>query len=265
MRHYLIIGLIGLSLFGVSCKKKGCPDPNAVNYDAAAEKDDGSCTYPTVYSSEFTFNHELAGSSFLFDTLLYTHPAGQTYSVQTLKYFISDIILYKTGGDSVVLDITHYVDAQNTSTSILDYAHSIDDGTYTGLAFTFGLDETKNITGAFVNPPENLMEWPVPMGGGYHYMKFEGKYDSLGTIKNYAVHTGASQGNPYHFKVNLSQPFTVSNNELHAEFIMDVNNWLQNPILFDFDVFGGAIMGNQSAQQSIHDNGFDVFSIGTIY
>ena len=31
-----------------SCKKEGCIDVNADNYDTEAKKDDGSCTYPTI-------------------------------------------------------------------------------------------------------------------------------------------------------------------------------------------------------------------------
>lgn len=31
-----------------SCKKKGCIDANANNYNAEAKKDDGSCTYPII-------------------------------------------------------------------------------------------------------------------------------------------------------------------------------------------------------------------------
>ena len=34
-----------LTLTFVSCKKKGCIDEFAENYDTEAEKDDGSCTY----------------------------------------------------------------------------------------------------------------------------------------------------------------------------------------------------------------------------
>ncbi len=42
----------------ISCKKKGCTDPNAANYNSKAKKDDGSCTYdpastytvPTTYT-----------------------------------------------------------------------------------------------------------------------------------------------------------------------------------------------------------------------
>ena len=82
--------------------------------------------------------------------------------------------------------------------------------------------------------------------------------------KNYNIHTGASMGNQHFFKVNLAQAFSVTNNEVHVELKMELNNWFQNPHLFDFDVYGDAIMGNQSAQQALSDNGNDVFSIVTI-
>lgn len=40
---YVFILFLGVALF--SCKKKGCTDPFAVNYDSTAEKDKG-CYYP---------------------------------------------------------------------------------------------------------------------------------------------------------------------------------------------------------------------------
>lgn len=47
MKKYIIlsiIGLVGLS----SCKKEGCTNPEATNYSAEAEKDDGSCQFENV-------------------------------------------------------------------------------------------------------------------------------------------------------------------------------------------------------------------------
>jgi len=38
----LFIGALTLT----SCKKEGCTDNDALNYDSEADKDDGSCTYP---------------------------------------------------------------------------------------------------------------------------------------------------------------------------------------------------------------------------
>lgn len=42
MRHILTIAAVATLAFA-SCKKKGCTDSTAQNYDVEAEKDDGSC------------------------------------------------------------------------------------------------------------------------------------------------------------------------------------------------------------------------------
>lgn len=56
MKNILLL-FISIAAFAsmTSCKRKGCNDPNALNYDSKAKKDDGSCTYfsytvPTTYS-----------------------------------------------------------------------------------------------------------------------------------------------------------------------------------------------------------------------
>lgn len=43
----LLLGA-ALSITAVSCKKEGCTDATATNYDEKAKKDDGSCTYNTT-------------------------------------------------------------------------------------------------------------------------------------------------------------------------------------------------------------------------
>lgn len=47
MFRLLLIFLIVSSL--TSCNKKGCTDPEAINYKQKARKDDGGCYYPTPY------------------------------------------------------------------------------------------------------------------------------------------------------------------------------------------------------------------------
>lgn len=44
--------LVALTISATSCKKEGCTDPNATNYDEKAKKDDGSCTLPVVEEDE---------------------------------------------------------------------------------------------------------------------------------------------------------------------------------------------------------------------
>ncbi len=260
-----ILVFAALIVFLLGCKKEGCTDPTASNYSEKAKKDDGSCIYPNpTYSSSVEFKHQLNAQSFDFDSLSYTHPAGYDFSIEQLKYFISDLVLYQTSGDSIILSNIHYVDVREGTGVVLDFKQAIPNTSYTGVGFTFGVAEAYNITGYFNNPPETLMEWPTPMGGGYHNMKLEGKYDSSGVINNYAVHTGRLLGVPYSFKVTVNQSFTITDNDVYVPIIMNIENWFQQPNLYDFNVFSGGIMGNSSAQQTLMENGTDVFTLGTI-
>ena len=40
-----LFSLSGLLIISVSCRKKGCTDPSATNYNPEAKKDDGTCNY----------------------------------------------------------------------------------------------------------------------------------------------------------------------------------------------------------------------------
>ena len=53
MKNLLILVLITISV--LSCKKEGCTEPTATNYNEDAKKDDGSCIFPTpAWTSDFT-------------------------------------------------------------------------------------------------------------------------------------------------------------------------------------------------------------------
>jgi hypothetical protein len=56
---YITLALVAGGLTFTSCKKKGCTDPAATNYDVNAEKDDGSCDGgilpPYLIPTTFTF------------------------------------------------------------------------------------------------------------------------------------------------------------------------------------------------------------------
>ena len=56
MKKLLFIALVGLAV--VSCKKEGCMDENATNYNADAKKDDGSCTFASIEGMWTSSNQE---------------------------------------------------------------------------------------------------------------------------------------------------------------------------------------------------------------
>lgn len=57
MKRKGILILMAISLVMSACKKKGCTDSGAINYNASAEKDDGTCEFaPGTVSVELTDN-----------------------------------------------------------------------------------------------------------------------------------------------------------------------------------------------------------------
>jgi hypothetical protein len=246
MKLAVLLLMSGLAV--VSCSKK---------------KDDVN-PQPVSGAISFNFAHFVGSAELMKNTIQYTNAAGNLYSVETLKYFISDIRLYRADGTSHLIDEEFYVDAMDETTwkrpSI-----QVPVGEYESISFIFGLNEKKNVTGAFPNPPENAMEWPVPMGGGYHYMKLEGKIDSSGTIKNYQCHTGPTDGNPNYITVGLNNSgFTLDTTNRTVTIKMNINNWWVSPNTLDLNDMT-MIMGNQAMQEKLQANGKeDVFSILSI-
>ena len=211
------------------------------------------------------------------DTIQYINAAGNPYSVSEIQYFISDVFLYKENGDKILLDAwddIHYVDTDIPETSSYNIEGAVEPGNYIGLGFTFGINEIKNQSMLFVNPPESFMFWPEYLGGGFHYLKLNGKWlDQDGNTKVYNFHLGIGQEyneegeiigfiqNYFEIEFNINTFTVEAGQSIRAEILMDVNKWFTSPHDFDFNVWGGDIMQNQEAMNIGCENGFDVFSV----
>ena len=93
-KSVLLLSVVGLFALG-SCKKKGCTDPTAINYDSEAEKDDGSCEDLQVPST-YVFT-DADGNS----TVSY---GGQTARMDMLSEMTSYLKTANTSGGSNQLD-----------------------------------------------------------------------------------------------------------------------------------------------------------------
>ena len=207
------------------------------------------------------------------DTLRYVNEAGNRFMITEIQWFLSRLELQNEKGEWVPFgegDNIYYIDSGLPTTHLL-HSRALPIGNYQALRFTFGLDEEDNRTGRFPNPPESNMFWPDPLGGGYHYMKLNGRWlndgDSLVPMN---IHLGVGQNEtltefyPNYFEVLLPLELELRAGEQpEARLTMVIDNWFRNPNVYDFRTDGTAIMQNQNALAKLKENGHDVFHIQT--
>ena len=240
-----------------------------------------SCNKPADYGDlSVNIGYSVNGKPLITDSLCYQNEAGNTFMITEIQWFISKMELQNKQGEWVALqhreveslvssptDKIFYIDTNIPEIQTLQMS-SIPVGHYKALRFTFGLDEEDNLSGLFSDPPESNMFWPEPLGGGYHYMKLNGRFiNADGELVPLNTHLGIGQNANHtefyqnYFNVELPIDFTiVENTENQFDLCMVVDNWFRNPNLYDFNVYGSAIMQNQAAQQALKENGQDVFT-----
>lgn len=229
------------------------------------------------------FQHKVGLEALQLNSLSYTNAAQNLYQVNEVKYFISKI--YFITKEDKMVKVTqnegiHYVDLNYPNTTSWELKN-IEAGEYKAVQFVFGLDEEDNLSNKFPNAPECNFFWPQHLGGGYHYMQINGKWEPpTGTLRNFNFHTGIGQlyySNVFsidsvyayiHNYIPLTIPvsFVVEENEdAHLEMQMDISQWFKDPFVYDHNFFGSSIMQNQNAQSIIKANGRDVFKFVTLY
>jgi len=210
--------------------------------------------------------HQWNGQPFVAnDATEFTNNAGNTLRFTTFQYIISELTIGGgVGHVRVENPEVHFIDRDTT----ILITYQIPVGEHIGVSFVFGLNDQKNQTSAFPNlgPP---MAWPQGMGGGFHYMKLDGRLP--GTTQTFRLHLGALEelfqvnervvdwgvGPPpnydlfpirtqidsvfarYHNFLRVTVPIVLNvepNTITTDTIIMDVEQWLENPWTWDFNV-----------------------------
>lgn len=230
-----------------------------------------SCHKEKTVALSMSFAFEVDRQPLVQDLRQYVNAAGNHYEVNEVMFFISDIKLYKSDGSVITRERIHYVDVDIPTTLEWDLG-LLPQGDYSAISFTFGLSDEQNQSYRFVNSPECDMSWPEVMGGGYHYLKINGKWlADNGQVKPFNLHTGRGQiydeeGNVTEFvdnsfTVRIEKPFTLKEQWNTLQLVMDINQWFNAQQVFDWNEWGGSIMQNQAAQEILKHNGPYVFAL----
>lgn len=219
----------------------------------------------------FVFKHNVNDSALQRGVMNYTNLAGNLYQVDELQYFISEITLKTADGQLIGIkseSAIHYVDLDVPASLTWNPKDQIPAGNYTSISFVFGINESKNKTGLYVNPPERDMFWPDLMGGGYHYMKMNGKWKAAGdVITPFNFHLGIGMNMDktefYQNCFTVTIPLNIHTGSFANIFTitMNIEKWFEAPNVWDWNIIGGQIMMNQAAMHKACENGVNAFQV----
>lgn len=211
-----------------------------------------------VGNVNFSINYKVGSKNCILDSLMYVNAAGNAFDVHHLEYYISDLVLIGADGSRITRNDIFYINLRDPLSNQITVSN-VALKQYTGLRFLIGLNADTNRTGVLPPLHHNLnMFWPDPMGGGYHFLKFEGHFlDSTNNLLGYALHLGT---NTCLVNVIINQDFTLSEPNSIMTLTMDLSEWFYNPYTYDLNA-SSYIMGNQEAMKKIAANGTNVFSI----
>jgi hypothetical protein len=215
---------------------------------------------PSLGKAIFKLNYVVDSLPLNFDTLSYDNDAGNEYSVSKLEYYLSNFSLRKKDGSKVMIGSYYYINSKDAAKGFFTI-DSIPLGNYTGISFSIGLPPDLNKTGALPSISENInMSWPDPMGGGYHFMKFEGHYKDSASFMGYAIHLGT---NATLINISMDYPMEIKYQNHQWQLEMNLNEWFRNPHIYDLSSDGNYTMNVMEAMMKMTQNGSTVFSVNT--
>ncbi|TGE08233.1 MbnP family protein [Hymenobacter fodinae] len=136
-------------------------------------------------------SHVVGGSSLTLNSATpYTTPAGESFTVSTFKYYLSNFKLGKADGTEYAVPESYFLVDEAKAASKTITLSGIPAGDYSSLTFMVGVDSTHNVSGAKAGAldPINSMFWD--WNTGYIFAKLEGSSPQAPGNHGVLLHVG---------------------------------------------------------------------------
>lgn len=213
-------------------------------------------------SFELHFNNMVGDKTLEMGSTWYTTEMGDSFTVTTFNYYISNIVLHKMGGGTYAEKESYHIIKQGSTSSQVFTLSDIPAGHYTGISFTIGVDAARNTSGAQTGAldPIHGMFWS--WNTGYIMAKFEGLAPKSpnGSLK---WHIGGFEGDNNVIKtvdLNFGEHKAIDGNTMHIHLMADVKKWFHGEHHIDLSTTNMIHMPGAKAKM-IADNYAKMFSL----
>ena len=229
------------------------------------DMDDNALSNANInFKFSHTWDNTLINSSNL-TTQTLTNENGENINITRIRYLISKLQLVNSSGTTFTFDGYKFTDLENEDTyNFTPENNSIPTGTYT-LKFVWGFNEEDNIDGAYLDLNSASWNWPTMLGGGYHFLQFDGMYNVDTTPSPFNYHNGTARVSVGNFEQNfaiieLETPLNITKNAT-INVNMNISEFFKNPNTWDLNVLDTPLMPNYNAQKMMQENVMSVFNV----
>lgn len=236
-----IILVASFTFYG--CKKDKDPEP----------------VIPATAVINFNFVNEVDAQQLAVGNLGYTNEAGNVYSVDLLKYYISNIVFVKD--DNSLHYAPNYELIDESKSESKSFSMVIPTGNYKELRFFMGVDSLKNVSGAQSGAldPSYGMFWD--WNTGYIYFKHEGNFiDPNGDTLPIVYHFGSFDAL---VKQEHSLNFEAGSTPRTIQITFNLNQLYRSPNVIDF-TNNNIHSGGSQFVNSLRENFADAFEVNLI-
>ncbi|MFM2207816.1 MAG: hypothetical protein RL213_1791 [Bacteroidota bacterium] len=188
---------------------------------------------PTNGVVHFRITNMVGNDTLRLSQLSYTNAAGNTWQVDLLKYYVSNITLVKDNGTLHNLKNYDLVDEELPESKIIG-GNEIPVGRYSSLRFYVGVDSTRNnsLDQSGDLDPSYGMFWP--WNTGYIFFKHEGFYmDTTGALQALLFHYGTDLSL---VSVEIPVELNITGGSKTVDIAFDLQSLYDSPNIIDFNV-----------------------------